>query len=77
MLAVVMWAGGIAVSVTGIAYTAISGQMTRAQAIDLNQEGRISTVEAEVKRLPIIESKIDSLLRERGINPASLYEAKK
>lgn len=77
MLSVVMWATGISAGFVGVAYTAVSNKFEAFNQAAFNHESRISSIEADIKRLPVIESKLDSLLINQGINPQKInYEAK-
>ena len=67
LLAVLLTAGGIFLSFVAGTYAVISTRFASVNNNIVNHEGRISSVEAKIERIPIIESKIDKLLEERKI----------
>jgi hypothetical protein len=67
ILSVVMWATGISLAFVGGIYAVVSGKFDAVNKVDINQEGRLSAVEENVKRIPYLEAKIDKLLENRGI----------
>jgi len=50
---------------------------SKSQDRDYEQIQRIATLEARVERLPIIENKVDELLKHVGINPMTISTSTK
>lgn len=50
----------------------VQTERTERSAITLDHEKRISATEAKIERIPMIENKLDELLRANGINPKAV-----
>jgi len=69
LLGVVMWASGISLTALGLGSAILVPKINAQDEKIYDQRARLSAVETEIKRLPIIEEKLDRLLLKQGIDP--------
>jgi peptidoglycan hydrolase CwlO-like protein len=76
LLMVVMWAGGISLSVAGIASTAVMSKFAKQDEIIFGNTKEITAIKTELPYIKAnidrVESKIDALLINQGIDPKKL-----
>jgi len=67
LLQVILWAGGFSLSTVALASSVFIPKISAIDDLNLEQAKQISSVEAKIERLPIIEDKLDALLFKEGI----------
>ncbi len=60
----------LAASILITAFGSFVAADSKSQDRDFDQAQRISSLEAKIERLPIIEQKLDAMLLRSGINPS-------
>lgn len=72
ILQVVMWATGVSMGVASLAYNVVAGQLNDLEKVNREQDIKITISEVRLERVPVIEAKLDAILKLNGITPSSI-----